>query len=57
MPLDKEFPLQYLDGEAPFWMKLSQVGSNKQVLIILWGLGMYLIVRIGDNHGHSWNLD
>jgi hypothetical protein len=25
-----------LDGK-PFWMKLSQVGSHKKVLIILWG--------------------
>ena len=36
MPLKEEFQFQYLDGEALFWMKLSQIGSHEKVLIILW---------------------
>ncbi len=37
MPLKESFPLQFLDGEAPLWMKLSQVGCHKKALVIMWG--------------------
>jgi hypothetical protein len=37
MPLKGPFPLQFLDGEASLWMKLSQVGCHKKALVIMWG--------------------
>jgi hypothetical protein len=37
MPLKESFPLHNLHGEAPLWMKLSQVGCHKKALIIMWG--------------------
>jgi hypothetical protein len=37
MPLEEEFSLRYLDAKAPLLVNLSQVGSHKKVLIILWG--------------------
>ncbi len=37
MPLKKLFPLHNLDGEAPLWMKSSQVGCHKKALVIMWG--------------------
>jgi hypothetical protein len=37
MPLEESFPLQNLHGEAPLWMKLSQVGCHKKALVIMWG--------------------
>jgi hypothetical protein len=37
MALDEEFPLQFLDGEAPFFMKVSKLGCHEKVLKGLWG--------------------
>ncbi len=37
MALDEEFPICFLDGEAPFFMKVSILGCHKKVLIGLWG--------------------
>jgi hypothetical protein len=37
MALNEEIPLQFLDGEAPFCMKVSKVGCHKKVLVVLWG--------------------
>jgi hypothetical protein len=37
MALEEEIPVHFLDGEAPFCMKVSKVGCHKKVLVVLWG--------------------
>ena len=37
MALEEEIPLHFLDGEAPFCMKVSKMGCHKKVLVVLWG--------------------
>jgi hypothetical protein len=37
MALNKEIPVHFLDGEAPFFMKVSKVGCHKKALVVLWG--------------------
>ena len=34
MALDEELPLQYLDGEAPFFMEVSKLGCHKKTFIV-----------------------
>ena len=37
LALNKEIPVHFLDGEAPFFMKVSKVGCHKKALVVLWG--------------------
>ncbi len=37
MAINEEFPIQFLDGEAPFFMKVSMLGCHEKVLEGLWG--------------------
>ncbi len=37
MPLEEEFPLHFLDREAPSFVEVSKVGCFKKVLVVLWG--------------------
>jgi hypothetical protein len=36
MPLKELFPLHHLHGEAPSWIKLSQIGCHQKALVIMW---------------------
>ena len=55
MALNKEISLQFLDGEAPFCMKVSKVGCHKKVLLVPSPVGTYQIMWIGETHGRSLN--
>jgi len=53
MALDEELPLQFLDGEAPFFYGSEQVGLPQEDIHS--PVGKYPIVLIGEIHGHRSN--